>query len=62
MPGPSNGAAEAKPGSAEPSATVLRVEEVEVRRSPRAGRWRLEVPWGEPARTHRTQEVAGSPG
>jgi predicted metal-dependent hydrolase len=24
--------------------------EVEVRRSPRARRWRLEVPWGEPAR------------
>jgi predicted metal-dependent hydrolase len=28
----------------------LRVDEVEVRRSPRARRWRLEVPWGEPAR------------
>src|SRR5207253_5485368 len=26
------------------------VIEVEVRRSPRARRWRLEVPWGEPAR------------
>ena len=26
------------------------MEEVEVRRSPRARRWRLEVPWGEPAR------------
>jgi predicted metal-dependent hydrolase len=26
------------------------VEGVEVRRSPRAQRWRLEVPWGEPAR------------
>jgi predicted metal-dependent hydrolase len=26
------------------------VDEVEVRRSPRARRWRLEVPWGEPAR------------
>jgi predicted metal-dependent hydrolase len=26
------------------------VERVEVRRSPRAKRWRLEVPWGEPAR------------
>jgi predicted metal-dependent hydrolase len=24
--------------------------EIEVRRSPRARRWRLEVPWGEPAR------------
>jgi predicted metal-dependent hydrolase len=28
----------------------LAVEEVEVRRSPSARRWRLEVPWGEPAR------------
>jgi predicted metal-dependent hydrolase len=26
------------------------MEAVEVRRSPRARRWRLEVPWGEPAR------------
>jgi predicted metal-dependent hydrolase len=26
------------------------VDGVEVRRSPRARRWRLEVPWGEPAR------------
>jgi predicted metal-dependent hydrolase len=26
------------------------VQAVEVRRSPRARRWRLEVPWGEPAR------------
>jgi len=26
------------------------MEEVVVRRSPRAQRWRLEVPWGEPAR------------
>jgi predicted metal-dependent hydrolase len=26
------------------------MDEVEVRRSPRARRWRLEVPWGEPAR------------
>jgi predicted metal-dependent hydrolase len=26
------------------------MEPVEVRRSPRARRWRLEVPWGEPAR------------
>lgn len=26
------------------------MEGVEVRRSPRARRWRLEVPWGEPAR------------
>ena len=28
----------------------MRVNDVEVRRSPRARRWRLEVPWGEPAR------------
>jgi predicted metal-dependent hydrolase len=28
----------------------LRVEAVKVRRSPLARRWRLEVPWGEPAR------------
>jgi predicted metal-dependent hydrolase len=28
----------------------LQVNEVEVRRSARARRWRLEVPWGEPAR------------
>jgi predicted metal-dependent hydrolase len=28
----------------------LGVDGVEVRRSPRARRWRLEVPWGEPAR------------
>jgi hypothetical protein len=26
------------------------VEEVEVRRSPSARRWRLEAPWGEPVR------------
>ena len=36
--------------AAEPAATVVGVDEVEVRRSPRARRWRLEVPWGEPAR------------
>jgi predicted metal-dependent hydrolase len=35
---------------ARPAATVLGVDGVEVRRSPRARRWRLEVPWGEPAR------------
>ena len=34
----------------EPAVTVSRVEEVEVRRSPRARRWRLEVPWGQQAR------------
>jgi predicted metal-dependent hydrolase len=28
----------------------VRVDDVEVRRSLRARRWRLEVPWGEPAR------------
>lgn len=36
---------------AEPAATVLRVvDDVDVRRSARARRWRLEVPWGQPAR------------
>ena len=30
--------------------TVTAVEEVEIRSSPRARRWRLEAPWGEPAR------------
>jgi predicted metal-dependent hydrolase len=28
----------------------VRMDAVKVRRSPRARRWRLEVPWGEPAR------------
>jgi predicted metal-dependent hydrolase len=32
------------------NATVVCMEAVEVRRSHRARRWRLEVPWGEPAR------------
>ncbi len=32
-----------------PAATVVGVDGVEVRRSPQARRWRLEVPWGEPA-------------
>lgn len=31
-------------------ATLARMDAVEVRRSPRARQWRLEVPWGEPAR------------
>lgn len=35
---------------AEPNVTVMPMDGVEVRRSPRARRWRLEVPWGEPAR------------
>jgi predicted metal-dependent hydrolase len=35
---------------ADAGSTVSRMEAVEVRRSPRARRWRLEVPWGEPAR------------
>src|SRR5882724_2580654 len=37
-------------GAADADATVTRMESVEVRRSPRARRWRLEVPWGAPAR------------
>src|SRR6266480_2807878 len=36
--------------AAEPTATVELMDAVEVRRSPRARRWRLEVPWREPAR------------
>jgi predicted metal-dependent hydrolase len=32
------------------AASLGSVERVEVRRSPRARRWRLEVPWGEPVR------------
>jgi predicted metal-dependent hydrolase len=35
---------------AESEARLVRMEAVEVRRSPRARQWRLEVPWGEPAR------------
>jgi predicted metal-dependent hydrolase len=36
--------------AAEADATVTAMEPVEVRRSSGARRWRLEVPWGEPAR------------
>ena len=31
-------------------ASLAAVEQVEIRRSPRARRWRLEAPWGEPVR------------
>ena len=31
-------------------ASLVSMEEVEIRRSPRARRWRLEAPWGRPAR------------
>jgi hypothetical protein len=34
------------------------MDEVEVRRSPRARRWRLEVPWGEPARLTVPQQTS----
>jgi predicted metal-dependent hydrolase len=34
------------------------MEQVEVRRSPRARRWRLEVPWGAPARLTVPQEMS----
>ena len=34
------------------------VDAVEVRRSPRARRWRLEVPWGEPARLTAPQSMS----
>jgi predicted metal-dependent hydrolase len=35
---------------AESEATLVRMDAVEVRRSSRARQWRLEVPWGGPAR------------
>jgi predicted metal-dependent hydrolase len=35
---------------AESNVTLVPMDGVEVRRSPRARRWRLEVPWGEPTR------------
>jgi predicted metal-dependent hydrolase len=34
------------------------MDEVELRRSPRARRWRLEVPWGEPARLTVPQQTS----
>jgi predicted metal-dependent hydrolase len=43
---------------ADPTATVWRVDAVEVRRSRRVGRWRLEVPWGEPARLTAPQTMS----
>lgn len=36
------------------------MDAVEVRRSPRARRWRLEVPWGEPARLTVPQWTSGA--
>ncbi len=38
------------PWLAESTARVESMEAIEVRPSPRARRWRLEAPWGEPAR------------
>src|SRR2546423_13638303 len=37
------------PWLAESTARVESMEAIEVRRSPRARRWRLEAPWGRPA-------------
>ena len=36
------------------------MEQVELHRSPRARRWRLEVPWGKPARLTVPQAMSGS--
>jgi predicted metal-dependent hydrolase len=46
--------------SAEAEVTLVCVDAVEVRRSPRARRWRLEVPWGEPARLTVPQWTSGA--
>jgi predicted metal-dependent hydrolase len=43
---------------AEAEATLARMHAVEVRRSPRARRWRLEVPWGEQARLTVPQQTS----
>jgi predicted metal-dependent hydrolase len=45
---------------AEAEARLVRMDEVEVRRSPRARRWRLEVPWGERARLTVPQRTSRS--
>ena len=39
-----------RPDPAESEATLVHMDAVEVRRSSRARQWRLEVPWGKPAR------------
>ena len=46
--------------SAEAEARLVRMEAVEVRRSRRARRWRLEVPWGGPARLTVPQWTSGA--
>jgi predicted metal-dependent hydrolase len=61
-PPPAHEAASRRSFRLEPAAlaaTVLPVEEVEVRRSPRVRRWRLEVPWGEPARLTAPRSMSG---
>jgi len=45
---------------AEAEARLVWMDAVEVRRSPRARRWRLEVPWGEPARLTVPQWTSGA--
>jgi predicted metal-dependent hydrolase len=44
--------------SAEAEVTLVRVDAVEVRHSPRARLWRLEAPWGEPARLTVPQQTS----
>jgi predicted metal-dependent hydrolase len=44
--------------SADAEATLVRVDVVEVRHSSRARRWRLEAPWGEPARLTVPQQTS----
>jgi hypothetical protein len=46
--------------TAEAEARLVRMDAVEVRRSPPARRWRLEVPWGEPARLTVPQWTSGA--
>ena len=43
---------------AEAEARLVRMDAVEVRHSPRAMRWRLEAPWGEPARLTVPQQTS----
>jgi predicted metal-dependent hydrolase len=44
--------------SAEAEVTLVHVDSVEVRHSPRARRWRLEAPWDEPARLTVPQQTS----
>jgi predicted metal-dependent hydrolase len=44
--------------SAEAEVTLVRMDAIEVRHSPRARLWRLEAPWGEPARLTVPQQTS----